>query len=576
MTDLVLVNPRVVADKYPPLSLLGLAAYTRERGHSVRLVDAQAEELSDVEVAEIVSVERPLLCGITFMTSQVLDVKKLLGTLKSRCNCKFVAGGVHTSVLPKEVKKLGFDYCVVGEGEETLLELLCALKAGREPTGIAGVWSDVDFVPRKLFEDINVLPMPAWDLAPITLYKVSQPDARYVLESGRCLAISTSRGCQYHCAFCASHSVFGKSHRERSPRSVVDEIEMLYRHYGISKFFLVDESILGNAFRAEAFADEITKRRLKVMFASSARVNDPGVNLRTLKKLKQAGMARVDFGVESGSQRILNDIRKGITLEQIVRAHKIAHDAGLKTTSLMIVGHLEEDWNDIIESLLLIDRIETDYPEFGPLTPFPDTEVYARAMREGWIRNEGEWDQFSISNWYRVLRNKNFDYQEILLLTYLCNGAAQVILERTKLKDSWVSFYQALSGRGDYPWAYLQTKGRFLVMKYLLTKDEKYLRELNFDHLTWRIRLTNNPQKYRLLSEAKRNPSSFFTSPQRISTIRLTVSAVASAVRESIDSVIMCAIYAIALRFISHHTLITKTPFISLQENETGLGSTPG
>ena len=554
MTDLVLVNPRLVTEKYPPLSLLNLAAWVRERGYSVRLIDAQAEELSEVQVAEIVSAERPLLCGITFMTSQVLEVKRLLDALKSRCNCKFVAGGVHTSVLPKQSKGLGFDYCVVGEGEETLLELLSAFKAHREPTNIAGVWSEgADFIPRKLFEDLDILPLPAWDLAAVSLYEVSQPDARYDLEGGACLAISTSRGCQYNCAFCASHSVFGKSHRERSPRSVVDEIEMLYRKYGVRKFFLVDESILGNVARAEEFADEIMKRGLKIFFASSARVNDPGVNLRTLQKLKQAGMTRVDFGVESGSQRILNDIRKGITLEQIASAHRIAHEAGLKTTSLMIVGHLEEEWDDIIDSLILIDRIETDYPEFGPLTPFPDTEVYARAMREGWIRNQGEWDLFFISNPYRVLRNRNFDYQEILLLTYLCNGVAQVVRQRVGSKWSVIDFLRALSGPGDSSWAYLQTKGKFLVMKYALTKDAECLRGLNFRHLSWRIHVINNPNDFKVLTEFKRNPWSFFTMPQKTRVGRLIVSVVARALGESVVSMISCPFDAFVLTSISRN-----------------------
>jgi radical SAM superfamily enzyme YgiQ (UPF0313 family) len=337
-------------------------------------------------------------------------------------------------------------------------------------------------------------------------------------------------------------------------------MQMLCRQYGISKFFLVDESILGNASRAEEFADEITKRRLKIMFASSARVNDPGVNLRTLKKLKQAGMTRVDFGVESGSQRILNDIRKGITLQQIASAHKIAHEAGLKTTSLMIIGHLEENWNDIIDSLILIDRIETDYPEFGPLTPFPDTQVYARAMREGWIRNQGEWNQFTIGNWYRVLRNRNFDYQEILLLTYLCNGVAQVMMERSKLDGSWTAFLHTLAGLRDFPWPFLQTKGKFLVMRYLLTKDPKYLRKLNFSHLTWRIRLTDNTSQFRLLHELKRKPWLFFKSQHKISLIGLVVCATprGSALRELINSVIMRPVYAIVLRLMSRNKSMTQ------------------
>jgi hypothetical protein len=219
----------------------------------------------------------------------------------------------------------------------------------------------------------------------------------------------------------------------------------------------------------------------------------------------------------------------------------------------MIVGHLEEDWNDIMDSLILIGRIETDYPEFGPLTPFPDTEVYARAMREGWIRNQGDWGQFSISNLYRVLRNRNFDYQEILELAYFCNGVARVISEWAKVAHSWAGFFHALAWPADRPWPLLQAKGRFLAMKYLLTKDEKYLRALNLGHSSWRTRLLRNPN-LTILSEIKRNPLSLFTTPHKIRVVKLGTSSIASAFRELLASIVMCPVYATILTSISRTT----------------------
>ena len=359
------------------------------------------------------------------MTSQVGTVKRLVQALKP-LSCNLVAGGIHASILPKETLEMGFDLCVVGEGEQTLVQLLKALE-NKSSLEIPGVWSE-RFKPRELIADLDTLPMPAWDLVPVEKYAVSQPELRYEMQSGVCLNISTSRGCLYNCAFCCSHGVFGHTHRDRSPANIVDEIEMLNKKYGVSKFFMVDESILGNKERAEQLAEEILRRGLDITFASPARVTDAGVNLNTLTKLRKAGMVRVDFGLESGSTRILKDIHKGITREAVVEAHMVAHAAGMTTCSLMIAGHLEETWEDIYDSFELIADIETDFSEFGPMTPYPGTESYMKAAQEGWIRNS-EWDLYDISNPYRVMRNRHFDYQELYHLGLLCTDVARTMIQ---------------------------------------------------------------------------------------------------------------------------------------------------
>ena len=523
--DLVLVNPRIVPEeKYPPISLLFLAAYAREKGYSVAVVDANAEMLTDEDVSARIGDCGPILCGMTFMTPQVETVRRLVARLREdHPRVKFVAGGIHVSILPQEARPLGFDFCIVGEGEETLVQLLSAIKTGSSTDNIEGLWTECSqFEPRRLIEDLDSLPLPAWDLVPIDKYTVSQPDSRYTFESGVCLSISTSRGCLYNCAFCASHGVYGHSYRTRSPRHIVDEMEMLCRKYGVSRFFLVDESILVDAERAEAFAEEILRRKLEVTFASNARVSDPGVNVGTLAKLRKAGMVRVDFGVESGSQKILDDIRKGITVQQVVKAHEIARQAGMKTTSLMMVGHLEEGWEDIIDSLELLARIDTDYPVFGSMTPYPGTEAYSKAFKEGWIR-DSDWSKYCISGSYRVMRNRHFLHWEIFALALLCLDAADFIVKWKERKpSSWRDFYSILDASNPTG---LKPIGRLWLARYMQTRDRSYLRKLSLNQLRRirRIRLSDSPEKLELVAGLGRNPHRIFTEPNRMRRIRVAL-----------------------------------------------------
>jgi len=541
--DVVLINPRIVGtEAYPPISLLCLAAYARREGYSVAVIDAQAEMLADEDVSMRIADYEPILCGITFMTDQTEIVRNLVARLKERHpKTKFVAGGIHVSVLPLEARTIGFDFGVVGEGEETLVQLLSAIRTGSSTDNIEGLWTDESqFKPRKLIEDLDSLPLPAWELAPVHKYRVSQPDLRYTLESGVCLTISTSRGCLYNCAFCASHGVYGRSHRTRSPRHVADEIEMLYRKYEVKKFFLVDESILDNAERAETFAEEILKRGLKIQFASSARVSDPGVNIETLAKMRKAGMVRVDFGVESGSQRILNDIRKGITVRQIVNAHKIAHEAGMRTTSLMITGHLEEDWEDAFDSLELVARLETDYPEFGPMTPYPGTEAYSKAFKEGWIR-DNDWSKYRISGSYRVMRNRHFLHQGIYELSLLCRDAAYFMTEwKHREPSSWKDFYTILSPNRYKGAAYsvgLKPIGRLWIARYMQTRDRAFLRKLDLNQLkrAKRRRLLEIPGNLKLVEGLREHPHRLLTEPNKIRRIRLLFPILLERIQEAND-----------------------------------------
>jgi anaerobic magnesium-protoporphyrin IX monomethyl ester cyclase len=548
--DLVLINPRMVGtDKYPPTSLLCLAAYARREGHSVVIIDAQAEVLTDEEVSERVGHYGPTLCGITFMTNQVEIVRHLVAKLKERNpGLKLVAGGIHASILPAEAKALGFDFCVVGEGEVTLVQLLSAIENQTSTDDIEGLWtSSSQYRPRQMVPDLDSLPLPAWDLVPVDTYSVSQPDFRYTLESGVCLTISTSRGCPYNCAFCCSHGVYGRSHRTRSPRHIADEIEMLYRKHDVRKFFLVDESILANPERAEGLADEILRRNLKIEFASSARVSDRGVNIETLTKMRKAGMVRVDFGVESGSQNILNDIRKGITIRQVKDAHRIAHEAGMRTTTLMIAGHLEEDWEDILDSLELVAKIGTDYPEFGPMTPYPGTEAYSKALEEGWIRDP-DWSMYYISNPYRVMRSRHFLYHEIYALTLLCTDAAHFMIAwKLRKPSSWKGFYSLLNA--SRPVIGLKPIGRLWLARYMQTGNRACLRKLSIQQLKWpKTRdLFEHPEDMAAMAGLRKDPLKLTREPNKMRRMRLLMPLVLERVEDAVAEPLHAAFYACLL-----------------------------
>jgi anaerobic magnesium-protoporphyrin IX monomethyl ester cyclase len=505
--------------------------------------------LTDDDVSERVGYYEPILCGITFMTNQVKIVSGLVAKLKERHpRVKFVAGGIHVSILPAEAKVLGFDFCVVGEGEETLVQLLSATKDRRSIDNIEGMWNDgTEFRPREVIRDLDTLPLPGWDLIPIDRYTVSQPDLRYVLESGVCLTISTSRGCPYNCTFCSSHGVYGHSHRTRSPRHIADEIEMLFRKYGVREFFLVDESILADPERAERFAEEILRRNLKIEFASSARVSDRGVNIGTLTKMKKAGMVRVDFGVESGSQRMLNNIRKGITVRQVEDAHRIAHEAGMRTTSLMIAGHLEENWEDVLDSLELVARVATDYPEFGPMTPYPGTETFSKALKEGWLR-DFDWSRYYISNPYRVMRSRHFLYQDIYALSLLCTDAAHFMTAwKNGNPSTWKGVYSIL--RVGWPVIGLKPIARLWLAKYMQTGNRAFLRKLTLQQLKWskRRQLFEKPENAALLLGLRKQPSKLIRERNRLRRIRLLIPVVLEYIEDAVVCPLQSALYAYLL-----------------------------
>ncbi|MEW5693978.1 MAG: radical SAM protein, partial [Candidatus Hydrogenedentota bacterium] len=274
--------------------------------------------------------------------------------------------------------------------------------------------------PRELISDLDSLPMPAWHLLPVEKYMVSPPEERYSGVTGHGISICTCRGCPYNCLFCASHSVF-QGYRYRSAMKIVKEIEYFVNVQGIRNFFIVDEVFTFDLERLRQFCNLLIEKNLDITWAVNSKVVD--LSTEILKLMKRAGCQRIDLGVESGNKQVIKNIRKGINVKTVKILNTMIHNVGLQTTTLMMFGNPGEGYNELIDSLNLIADIETEYPEFAITTPFPGTELYNLARKNGWLRTD-DWDEYEVLNPYPVMRNEFFSHNEIrnisVFITIFC------------------------------------------------------------------------------------------------------------------------------------------------------------
>jgi radical SAM superfamily enzyme YgiQ (UPF0313 family) len=365
--------------------LLYVAAVLEREKHVVRVLDTQLNE-NATKVAEDVALLRPDIIGITATTPQITLALAIAGEIKKRLKVPVVLGGVHPTVMPEET--LGFDsvdFVVLGEGEETMPELCRRIQDGESVSEVKGIGykrhGKLRFTSiRPLIEELDDVPFPArhhlrsrWYFAP--------PRMRGVWTKSTATII-TSRGCPFQCLFCSSHLMFGRRVRRRSPENVVEELEHLRHEFGIDSIWFVDDTFTVDQKWVMQFCDLLIKKGLhNLVWGCQARADT--LEPYTLQLMKQAGCVQVDIGVESGSDRVLKILKKGITVEQIEKAFKICKEAGVQTFASFILGTPGETSEDIKKTEALIDKITPDYSEFFYATPYPGTDLYVLAQKHG-------------------------------------------------------------------------------------------------------------------------------------------------------------------------------------------------
>ena len=358
-----LPSPWLINDKtYLALGPLYIAAYLEKHNFKVEFSDLASKSEDQWNIPDDADI---YALGAT--TPQIPIAIKISRKIK-KLNPKALAviGGIHATVLPEETLLTSdFDVCVIGEGEETMHEI-----ARKEPlSSIKGIAYKKDGKVimnerRPLIEDLDSIPYPAYHLVNILEYA----PAGYKMTG----SVISSRGCPFNCIFCAQKEITKKRVRYRSVENVIGELKFLKEKYGLDTFCFEDETFTVSRKRLIDLCKEIKK--LDIHFKCSGRVDR--VDYELLKIMKDSGCFEIGFGIESGSQRVLDIIGKGTTVELNRKAILAAKKAGLRTMAFLMAGSPTEDDDSIEATIRFLEEVQPDACSVGMFTPYPGTDVY--------------------------------------------------------------------------------------------------------------------------------------------------------------------------------------------------------
>lgn len=400
--DICLVSPpqRAYNHYRPPLSLMLIASFLEKKGIKTEIIDPKSIEpvfgyIRDIVADKIlheISQFNPRIVGISCYTPEFNDVIKLATKIKEKKpDIKVIVGGVHPTLFPKDFffKNSPIDFVIIGEGEITVYNLINAiLKESKNLSDIYGIGyynkttgEYYQTKPRPLIEELDKMPLPAYNKIDMKYYTTPNPYAvRGLFLSS--FYILAGRGCPMQCTFCVSAElskiVESKKYlRLRSARNVVDEIDLLKRKYLIDAFYFIDDNFTLKRELVFGICDELISRKLNLLWGCSARINNLSEEL--IVKMKKAGCMQIDLGVESGSDAVLKRLKKGITIKQVKDIFKICHKIGMRTFANILINIPEETEEEIEDTLKLLDEIKPSVTSFNIFTPYPGTEIYKKS-----------------------------------------------------------------------------------------------------------------------------------------------------------------------------------------------------
>jgi radical SAM superfamily enzyme YgiQ (UPF0313 family) len=392
---IVLVNPPLtIEERYgvhfqsggqtPPLGLASLAATLEESHIGVRIIDGAVNN-DYQDVTRRILGERPNYVGITASTVSIYNAAKIAQMVKDENpSITVIIGGPHITAVPIETMErfADFDIGVIGESEHTIVELLTALENKGDLATVKGIvyrgHGIIRTDARPYIEDLDSLPMPAWHLLP-DLTKYYCPPVHTVKRLPATLMV-TSRGCPAKCKFC-DRSVFGNHSRANSAEYVLGMMRILYHKYGIREFQFRDDNFLAFRTRLVELCGLIKEERMDIAWSLAGRIDM--VNPDILALLHEAGCWQIWYGIESGSQRVLDFINKRTRLDMIRQAIRWTNDAGIDACGFFMMGIPTETRDDIEKTLRFSRELGLREAHFTFFTPFPGCELYNNVVEYG-------------------------------------------------------------------------------------------------------------------------------------------------------------------------------------------------
>jgi len=376
---LFLIPSFVVADeryrrkgaKVPHAGIAYLAAALKAEGVPFAILDMNLG-YSDSNALEYIGTYQPDMICMTMYSYGHSKVNGLVDRVRTHYDGTIVVGGPHVSIAGgKVLEESSADFAVEGEGEYTLLELVQSLCGTKEREEIPGlIWRRGNQVVvnerRPPIEDLDALPFPAYEHFELE---------KYLCSVDRRLPLLTSRGCPYRCSFCCTRLSMGNRFRKRSAEDVIGEIQYWYEK-GWSVFDVNDDIFSLDRDRAMKICTLIVERRLDIRFNFYVGLRVDTVDEELLAAFKAAGCTFISYGCESGNDRVLKAIRKGITVEDVTNAVRITKKVGINHKVNFIIGHPTETYNDAMDTIRLARHLKCSFVRVYNLLPYPGTEAF--------------------------------------------------------------------------------------------------------------------------------------------------------------------------------------------------------
>lgn len=370
---------------YPPLATILAASVIRDAGFSVSLFDTGLRD-SPSEIISSIRYHKPEFLviyddGFNYLTKMCLtnmrEAAFMMAKIGKRFGCTVIVSSSDSTDQYEKYFQQGVDYVIRGEGEETLKELLLALKGRKNIATLNGLiyTRGIETVvnpSRSVMRELDTLPLPAWDLVDIESYrKIWLKHHGYFS-----LNLATTRGCPFKCNWCAK-PIYGNRYNSRSPGHVVREIEMLLRQYKPDHFWMCDDIFGLKPGWAQEFRDIVKDRGLRFRYKIQSRV-DLLLEKDTLQALAESGADTIWVGAESGSQKILDAMDKGTTVDQIYTAARLMKQQGIKVAFFLQFGYLGETQADIDATIQMVLDLMPDEIGISVSYPLPGTKFYEK------------------------------------------------------------------------------------------------------------------------------------------------------------------------------------------------------
>lgn len=464
---IILLNPpagKRSKDDLPILSIGYIASALEKGGYTVKIIDSAVYNYSNSETVQAVLNERPDAVGITCISGNRLNAIEIIKNIKDRNKNIFIFGGGRHfhHVWYDSLKNIpALDVIVRGEGEITAVELLNNYFNSQNLKGVLGIAYREDGKiivnnDRSIIQNLDDISWPAWHLFDLNAYTATLD----CFDDIKSIGVISSRGCPNQCTFCANAS-FWNFLRLRSPKDFVDEVEFLHKKYGYYGFHFWDDTITIVRSHILGICDEILERKLDILWYARARVNT--VDEEILEHMKRAGCRVIGFGIESGSKKVLESIKKNTNLNQIDKAIYLCSKLGIITKNFFIYGLPGENEEDLIKTKKLMlklrgigARFKTSVHSTGVLMPilFPGTEMTVQATEEGIMPENFDWSspiyidrnaKFGLDPLLPIYEKSSFPIEKVLQTIEEFDKRPSVILKKIYYHYRVSGFYRLIT-----------------------------------------------------------------------------------------------------------------------------------